>query len=121
KTGIQRISGEICRHSPPGTMIPVRLDSDHFVALPPALINAMGKYFQDATESGITEIRRLAAESGPPIRISPSDTVLVPEIFGQQRASFFRAMPEHQLRCCRFIIYDLLPLTHPEYFVPDMS
>jgi glycosyltransferase involved in cell wall biosynthesis len=120
KTGIQRIGGEICRYLPPGTAIPVRLDSDHYTALSPALIEAIGRYFRDADESGIAQIRRLAAENGPSIQISLADTVLVPEIFGEQRASFYAAMTEHVLQRCRFIIYDLLPLTHPEYFPPDM-
>lgn len=120
KTGIQRISGEICRYLPPDMAIPVRLHSGQYVALSPALIDAIGRYFRDTGESGVTEIRRLAAEDGPAIEVSPSDTVLVPEIFGEQRAAFFRGLPELQLGRCRFIIYDLLPVTHPEYFPPDM-
>jgi glycosyltransferase involved in cell wall biosynthesis len=80
----------------------------------------IGRYFRDAHDTGITEIRRLAVENGPAIEVSQGDTVLVPEIFGEQRAAFFRGMSEQQLRRCRFIIYDLLPVTHPEYFPPDM-
>lgn len=51
-------------------------------------------------------------ENGLKIEISSRDTVLVPKIFGEQRAAFFRTMSEQILQRCRFIIYDLLPLTH---------
>jgi glycosyltransferase involved in cell wall biosynthesis len=117
KTGIQRISGEICKYMPPGTIIPVRLKSDHYVTLPPTLIDAIGGYFRETGEAGLADISRLgAAENGSLVNVSPEDTVLVPEIFGEQRAAFFLAMSDEKLRRCRFIIYDLLPLTHPEYF-----
>lgn len=120
-TGIQRIAGEMCRYLPPDTAIPVRLRSDHYVALPPALIQVIGAYFRDATESGVAGIRRLAAiDNGSAVEISQDDTVLVPEVFDNaQRVAFFRQMPEEQLRCYRFIVYDLLPMTHPEYFAPE--
>jgi len=117
KTGIQRISGELCRYLPSGIATPVRLHSDRFIALPPTLINAIGRYFQDGGKSKAAEIGRLSAlENGSPIEVSSSDIVLVPEIFGEQRAMFYIAMSKGQLQRCRFIIYDLLPLTHPEYF-----
>lgn len=120
KTGIQRIGGEICRYLPPDMGIPVRLASGDYVALPRALIGAIGGYFRDTSEFGLAEIRRLAAANGPAVEISARDTVLIPEIFGEQRAAFLRAMPEQKFQRCRFIIYDLLPMTHPEYFPPDM-
>lgn len=120
-TGIQRIAGEICRHLPANTAVPVRLDSDHYVALPPALIGVIGKYFRDATSAGAAEIRRLGAvERGSIVRISSGDTVLVPEVFDNEpRIAFFREMPDQDLQRYRFIVYDLLPVTNPEYFIPD--
>jgi glycosyltransferase involved in cell wall biosynthesis len=121
KTGIQRISGEICRHLAPNSAIAVRLQSDRFVAFPPALIGAIGRYFRDVDASGIAEIRELGAvENGSAIKMSEGDTVLVPEIFGEHRAAFYSAMPERELQRCRFIVYDMLPMTHPEYFPPYM-
>ncbi len=121
RTGIQRIAGEMCSYLPRGSAVPVRLDSDHYVALPPALIDAIGKYFKSSGEIEIAEIRRLGGiENGRPIQISQHDTVLVPEVFDNPyRVDFFRKMSEAELQRCRFIIYDLLPLTHPEYFVPE--
>lgn len=116
RTGIQRISGELCRYFPPLTVTPVRLDGDRYVTLPLELISAIGGYFRDGSESAVAAIGRLTSRNGPPVEISLSDTVIVPEIFSEPRAAFFRAMPEQQLQRCRFIVYDLLPFTHPEYF-----
>jgi glycosyltransferase involved in cell wall biosynthesis len=117
-TGIQRIAGEICRYLPPDTAIPVRLDSRGYVALPPALVTAIGKHFRDAGQSGVEEIRRLGAvKKGSAVRLLPSDILLIPEVFTDpQRLKFFNEMPEAELQRCRFIVYDLLPMTHPEYF-----
>lgn len=121
RTGIQRIEGETCRYLPPNTMNPVRLVSDQYVALEPKLIEVIGNYFRDADQSSLDEIRRLGAvESGSAARISAGDTVLVPEVFDNaQRLAFFRKLPEQELKRYRFIVYDLLPLTHPEFFTID--
>lgn len=122
RTGIQRIVGEICRYLPRDAAIPVRLDSDHFISLSPDLIDAIGRYFRSHGETGIAEIREFATEKGKPVRISSGDTVLVPEVFDHaQRLELFRRMREDEARCCRFIVYDLLPLTHPEYFPSEMA
>ncbi len=119
-TGIQRIAGEICRYLPPNAAIPVRLHSGGYVALSPALITAIGKYFRDPSKSGAAEISRLGEiENGSRVKLSSRDSVLVSEAFDEaERLTFFRYMPEQELRRYRFIIYDLLPLTHPEYFPP---
>jgi glycosyltransferase involved in cell wall biosynthesis len=120
-TGIQRIAGEMCRYLPPKAAIPVRVHSGTYIALPVALITAIGKYFREPTPSGAAEIRRLGAgESGRPIRLSAADTVLVPEVFDNpQRLAVLRAMAEQDWQRVRFIVYDLLPITHPEYFHAD--
>jgi glycosyltransferase involved in cell wall biosynthesis len=122
RTGIQRIAGEICRYSPPNAVIPIRFHSGRYVSLPSTLIDAIGKYFRDADESGAAEIRQLGSiESGSAIQMSREDAVLVPEVFDNpQRLAFFREMHEQELRRYRFIVFDLLPLTHPEYFVSHL-
>lgn len=120
KTGIERISGEMCRYLPPAMAIPVRFDSDRYVALSPALIEAAGELFRDVSESGVAEIRRLGTADGSAIEVLPNDTVLVPEIFGEPRTTFFCRTSDQELQRYRFIIYDLLPATHPEYFPPDI-
>jgi len=121
KTGIERISGEICRNLPPRTAIPIRINADHYVTLPPTLIDIIGGYFRDDNGAGATEIRRLGAvEKGSALKLSPRDTVLIPEIFGDPRTAFFRSLSEQELQQHRFIVYDLLPVTHPEFFSPEM-
>ncbi len=120
-TGIQRIEGEICRYLPPGAAIPVRLDAGSWIAFPPALIDAIARYFEDPGESGIAEIRRIGAvRNGSVVEVSQRDIVLVPEVFIEwQRLEYFREMPDQELQRYRFIVYDLLPVTHPEYFWSD--
>lgn len=120
-TGIQRIAGEICRHLPPGSAIPVRFHVDRYITLSPALIDVTGAYFRDPSPARIAEIRRLGAvESGCSIKESRDDVFLVPEFFDRaQKVAFFRSMSESELRRYRFIVCDLLPLTHPEYFLPQ--
>jgi glycosyltransferase involved in cell wall biosynthesis len=120
KTGIERIGGEICRYLPTGTAVPVRFESGRYFALPPALVQAIGGFFRNTVDSGAAEIGRLSAGRGSAIKLSHGDVFLVPEIFGEDRAAFFRAMSEQELQCCWFIVYDLLPFTHPEYFPVDL-
>lgn len=121
KTGIQRVLGEMCRYLPPEIVIPVRFESGRYVALSPALISAIARYFVDASEAAAAEIRRLGGlQSGLDVRLSSRDAVLVPDVFcNAERVAFFNGMPQEEWRRVRFIVYDLLPLTHPQYFHPD--
>jgi glycosyltransferase involved in cell wall biosynthesis len=119
-TGIQRIPGEMCKCLPPNSMIPVRLHAGRCLALPQALIDLLRTHFRDAGHTAVEELRRLGAvERGGEIRMSEGDTLLVPEVFDNlQRLKYFLEMPMPELARCRFIVYDLLPLTHPQYFAP---
>ena len=58
-TGIQRIVGEMCIYSPPNTMVPVRLYEGRYVALPAALVEAIGRLFSKGSQSGVEEINEL--------------------------------------------------------------
>jgi glycosyltransferase involved in cell wall biosynthesis len=118
KTGIQRIAGEMCRYLPPGAVIPVRLRSDYFVAYSSALMESIGRYFRGAAGTSTEELQCLGAvENGVRIEVSNDDTVLVPEVLIEpHRLEFFRKMPAHEFQRYKFIIYDLLPVTNPEYF-----
>lgn len=117
-SGIQRVVGQICRHMPPQAAIPIRLQSGRYFALPHSLISAVGRHFANPGQEVVAEIRRLGAvEHAVTVQLSQMDTVLVPEVFiDQDRIVFFRSMPEYELDRYRFIVYDLLPLTHPQYF-----
>ena len=118
-TGIQRIEGEICRYLPSDAAIPVRYHLGRYVALPPELISTIGRHFRDPSEAGVKEIRRVGAPDGcSPIKVSQSDTVLVPEVIIEpQRLAFLDRIDETELQPYRFIVFDLLPITHPEYFL----
>ncbi len=120
-TGIQRIAGELCRYLPSDAAVGVRVHANRYVALPSSLIETIGMYFRNPTQSGAAEIRQLGtAEGGLPVTVSAEDTVLVPEVFDNaQRLALLRDMPEEQWQRVRFIVYDLLPVTHPEYFDQD--
>jgi glycosyltransferase involved in cell wall biosynthesis len=120
-TGIQRVVGEVCKHMPSESAIPLRLHLGRYVALPPSLLRAIGQHFRNPSKQGLDEIRRLAAAEGfRRVDISQADTVLIPEAFIDQcRVAFFKSMPHAEFERCRFIIYDLFPLTHPQYFSSD--
>lgn len=121
RTGIQRIVGEICRNMPQGAAIPVQFRAGTYVALPDVLINTIGRYFSEKSEAAASEIQRIACVEGAPgITISQRDVFLVPEVFTHsERVAFFRRMTSKQWEQVRFIVYDLLPLTHPEHFHPE--
>lgn len=117
-TGIQRIEGEICRCLEPGTAMPVRHHAGRYVQLPAQLIGAIGRYFRDPSEDGVQEVKRLGKADGrEAVSIFKGDVVLVPEvIIEQERLTFLNRMSEEILARHRFIVYDLLPMTHPEFF-----
>ena len=117
-SGIQRVVGQICRHMPREAAIPIRLQSGRYFALPHSLIAAVGARFTNPGQDGVAEIRRLGAiKRTATVELSQMDTVLVPEVFlDQDRVAFFRNIPEYEFDRYRFIVYDLLPLTHPQYF-----
>lgn len=119
-TGIQRIAGEMCRCMPEGAATLVRLNDYRYVALSTKLTALIGRYFRDPTPAGTAEIYRLGSIETGYLKVSETDTVLVPEVFDdERRLSFFREMPDEELDRFRFVVCDLLPLTNPEYFVPD--
>lgn len=118
RTGIQRISGEMCRYMEPDSVVPLRLTPKGYVSLPTALTRAIGRHFSAPGKSELQTIRRLGApEAGSPVRISARDTVLVAEVFDDDaRLAFFEQLSDRELDRYRFIVYDLLPITNPEYF-----
>jgi glycosyltransferase involved in cell wall biosynthesis len=121
-TGIQRISGEMCKYLPGNAVIPLWLKSGRYVALPTSLIGRIGTYFSEGIHSAAADIYRLREQTvSVDVKPSQDDTVLIPEVFGDpERLDFFGKMPEEEFRRYRFIVYDLLPLTHPEHFWADM-
>jgi glycosyltransferase involved in cell wall biosynthesis len=117
-TGIQRITGEMCKYLPPDALTPVRLGSEGYLAFTPELISAIAEHFRQGSHAGTAEINRLSDfKKGMNVKVSEADRVLVPEVFGNShRLGFFRAIPPRDLERYQFIVFDMLPLTHPQYF-----
>src|ERR1700761_9628164 len=86
KTGIERITGELCKHLPSHSAIPIRFDSGRYIALPDNLIPAIGEYFRSSSGSSAPGVLKASVEvTGPPFKVNPSDVILVPELFGSPR------------------------------------
>jgi glycosyltransferase involved in cell wall biosynthesis len=122
-TGIQRVTAEICRWWPDDTLRPVRLTTaGNLVELPGRLIEAIARCFKDTDGTAVREVRALKEATITPVSLDGPDMLLVPEVFyDSQRIAFFRSMGTNASRRLRFIVYDLMPLLHPEYFAPDIS
>jgi glycosyltransferase involved in cell wall biosynthesis len=118
-TGIQRIAGELCKYMPRGAATPVRLGAEGYYALPFELVEAMGRHFGNPTQNGIQGIRRLGTipAGSKPLRLRSDDRVLVPEVtLEDRRLRFWESLPDTELARYYFIVYDLLPVIHPEFF-----
>jgi glycosyltransferase involved in cell wall biosynthesis len=128
RTGIQRVCGQMCRHWPVGELLtPVKLRSDgRLVQLPLETLGLVRRYFEvsdsnaDGLKDRLAEASREAESSEEIVDLRPDCRVLVPEVFyDPARVAFFRGLPAEQLNWFYFIIYDLLPFTHPEYFIAN--
>ena len=127
RTGIQRVGGELCRFWPQGhELIPVVLTRrGGYTVLPRPALRLIRSYF-DAQETTyqrdvaatVRAMSEEAGESGDLLRIDPHVKILVPEMFCEPaRLAFFRSLTLQQLRDnFHFILFDLLPLTHPQFF-----
>lgn len=128
RTGIQRVGGELCRHwDSAGDLVPVKLTSEGtLVALSEGARSVIASYFdappEQAAEIGarIVAIRDQADRAGRVVNFEKSK-VIVPEVFyDPKRLAFFRALTPARRKNFFFIVFDSLPLTHPQYFAPDM-
>ena len=121
RTGIQRVAGELCRHMPPDIAVPIQFTSAGYIALSRDVIGAIAEYFKGDSFNIDKFQHPRALRRRPILRLLDDDTVLVPEVFFQKdRIAFFRTMAQRDFERHRFVVYDLLPLTHPEYFAADM-
>lgn len=130
RTGIQRVAGELCRFWPAGhELVPVVLARrGGYAVLPLSVLHLIRRYFEAheaagraAATAAIRAVNEDAAESGDLLRIEGGVKVLIPEMFCHPaRLAFFRGLPIPQLRdSFHFIVFDLLPLTHPQFFPPN--
>lgn len=133
RSGIQRVGGELCRFWPQGNeLVPVVLTKRRgYAILPPPALHLIRRYF-DSRESAVRNevaatVRAMNKEAGQTGELLQIDgrtkvKVLVPELFcDPARLAFFRSLPVSQLRnSFHFILFDLLPLTHPQHFPSNM-
>ena len=94
--------------------------------LPDEMLHLIHAYFTADSENVDTCARRIRAlgesaeTTGPQSPLAEGDILLCPELFFDPVRVYYyesRAVSLQKSYC--FIIYDLLPLTHPEFFVPD--
>jgi len=119
-SGIQRVTAQLCHHWPGSDLKPVRLTRvGHLTELDGSLIKAIGESFECQDGSAKSAILPFQDFEGPPLRLQSGDTVLVPELFfDPHRVSYYKNLDAAELNHHRFIIYDLTPIAHPEFF-PD--
>jgi glycosyltransferase involved in cell wall biosynthesis len=127
RTGIQRVTAELCLHWPdPTELIPVRITRDErMVRLPGNALAAVEDYFRRPAyqiPESLTRIQEMigVSESGPHVPLARGDSLVCSEVFWDPvRINFYEGRPT-ELHCCYcFLIHDLLPMTHPQYFAPD--
>jgi glycosyltransferase involved in cell wall biosynthesis len=128
RTGIQRVSGELCCHWPADvSLTPVRLsETGRLLIMPNETLGIIRQYFgasgDDLThvEERLTELSRRAESSGDVVDLNAGQKVVVPEVFyNPARVAFFRNLTDSQIRQFYFVAFDLLPFTHPEFFYGD--
>jgi glycosyltransferase involved in cell wall biosynthesis len=129
RTGIQRVAGELCRLWPAGHRVqPVMfVPGRGLVALPAETLPIVRRFFEASEDHRGTLLELLGkirkdAESGPAISIDFQTRLLVPEVFYDPlRLAYYRSLPRDVIGgSVYFIVHDLLPLTHPEFFPPDV-
>ena len=101
-------------------LIPVKVtSSSRLVRLPVTTRSVINAFFEanpQALPNLRTEIARLSSEEGNEADLS-SYPLLVPELFHDQyRIQFYRSLSDQQLEDAHFIVFDMLHLTHPEFY-----
>ena len=125
RTGIQRVTGELCSGWPGDSeLVPARVTSDsRLVVLSTETLTHIRGYFNARPEEVpgyIDRLRRASERPVAPAQLASDDRILVTELFfDEDRIRFYRALGPSTLNRVYFIVYDLLPLTHPQYFSAD--
>ncbi len=126
RTGIQRVTAELCRNWPDAELEAVTVQSDsRLLRLPKETTAAIGELFNPDSRSASTSRRRLAElsrfqVSRDSVTLTARDVLLCPEVFFESpHVDFYERQPAATLKRACFIVYDLLPLTNPEFFRPN--
>jgi len=128
RSGIQRVEGELLRWWP--AEVPFRIvkfdPARGMVVMPDGAARRLGQLFT-ATEARreelVSELREIAGS--PALRaLDLSDEqvrLVVPEVFwDQSRTSYYFGLNPRQMERVYFLVFDLLPFTHPFYFGPSV-
>jgi glycosyltransferase involved in cell wall biosynthesis len=125
RTGIQRVVGEVCRNWPAGaekTIVKIG-PQGQLVKVDSAVQQAIVDYFSSTSgQKATARIRSLADHAdqcGRRIQLDAADRLLIPEVFFEEkRLAFYENLLRGRTKQAFFIVFDLLPLTHPELFRP---
>jgi len=129
RTGIQRVCGELCRFWPADyPLIPVKLTKTlRIVLLQPESLHVIRKYFEssNSNDTNLKNTLDVLASQGETsereVDWSTGDRLLVPEVFYDlDRIDFYQNLPPERAKNVYFLLYDFLPLTHPDFFPPDL-
>ena len=126
RTGIQRVTGEVCTHWPADVeLIPVRAGEDgRFVKLPERALAFVREFFATPRSEVSAAVHRIqsmtSAARHSALHLDELSVLFCPEVFWDDfRVRAYESMLSRFAERCAFLVYDLLPLTHPEHFVPD--
>ena len=129
RTGIQRVCGELCRFLPSEYAVTlVKLTkAGRLVVLPTESLSLMRQYFEACAADipRLNDALNLAADkaemSAEAVDCRTGDKLLVPEVFYEiSRLDFYQNFIAERPKDVYFVLYDLLPLTHPDFFPLDL-
>jgi len=129
RTGIQRVCGQLCRHWPYDVELqPAVVTRDsRLVAVPLAAMGLIHRYFDAqgevrTVEEEIREQCALLEGCGSSIKLTAADRILVPELFyDDSRFGYYQSLNPGAAAAVHFLVHDLFPLTHPQYFPRSIS
>lgn len=125
RTGIQRVTFELIRNLADSyRIIPVRVNHmAELVMLDVTVLDLIGLYFRDYSENHSTyydEIISCGTKCPSKVKIgaiSEFKALLNPEVFvWAPRIQFYENMLERGMTNFFFVLYDMLPATHPQLF-----
>lgn len=128
RSGIQRVEGELLRWWPAEAPFRiVKFDAARgMVVMPDGAASRLGQLFT-ATEAEreelVSELRAIAGSPALRALDLSEDQVrlVVPEVFwDQSRTAYYSGLNPRQMERVYFLVFDLLPFTHPFYFGPSV-
>ena len=125
RTGIQRVTFEIIRNWPrPLELVPVMVtESGELIRLHGKTFELIGNFFCDSGQNQPVKPEQITALARQPIarlgndKIARCKALFNPELFlGRPRLAFYERLLDEGLSNIFFIVYDALPVIHPQLF-----